>query len=175
MLPRWTILASILVGLVAALHLAFLVLEMFLWTTPTGRTVFGLDREFAQASKVLAANQGLYNGFLAAGLVWGLASSQTDVTVFFLLCVVVAGSTEAPPSIRGSSSCRRCRPRWRCSPWRSPDLVQTAKAGADPSRCDFSPWCVQTTEGPSGLDQWGPAHQTPRKGEYSGRCRGAPR
>ena len=80
-----------LVALVAALHLYFLVLEMFLWTGPTGRRVFGHDPAFAEASKVLAANQGLYNGFLVAGLVWGLVTEQDDVTIFFLACVVVAG------------------------------------------------------------------------------------
>ena len=85
------VVAGVLVGLVAALHLYFLVLEMFLWTTPTGRRVFGLDPDFAEQSKTLAANQGLYNGFLAAGLVWGLFTDETDVQVFFLLCVVVAG------------------------------------------------------------------------------------
>ncbi len=85
------LLAQILVLLVALLHAYFLVLEMFLWTTPTGRRVFGLDAEFAEQSKALAANQGLYNGFLVAGLVWGLVADRTDVQVFFLLCVVVAG------------------------------------------------------------------------------------
>nr|WP_219635359.1 DUF1304 domain-containing protein [Nocardioides ungokensis] len=65
------IVAGVLVALVAALHLYFLVLEMFLWTTPTGRRTFGLDPAFAEASRTLAANQGLYNGFLAAGLLWG--------------------------------------------------------------------------------------------------------
>ena len=85
------IVADVLIGLVAALHLYFLVLEMFLWTTPTGRRAFGLEADFAEESKVLAANQGLYNGFLAAGLVWGLVSDQTDVKTFFLVCVVVAG------------------------------------------------------------------------------------
>jgi putative membrane protein len=85
------VLAVVLVALVAALHLYFLVLEMFLWTTPTGRGVFGTDPEFAEASKALAANQGLYNGFLVAGLVWGLVSEQDDVQIFFLLCVVAAG------------------------------------------------------------------------------------
>lgn len=85
------VVAGVLVGMVAALHLYFLVLEMFLWTTPTGRRVFGLDPEFAQRSRALAANQGLYNGFLAAGLVWGLVSGRTDVRIFFLGCVIVAG------------------------------------------------------------------------------------
>ena len=83
--------AVVLVALVAALHLYFLVLEMFLWTRPTGRKVFGNDPEFAEASRVLAANQGLYNGFLVAGLVWGLIAERDDVKVFFLACVVVAG------------------------------------------------------------------------------------
>lgn len=86
-----SVVADVLVGLVAALHLYFLVLEMFLWTTPTGRKVFGLDPAFAEESKALAANQGLYNGFLVAGLVWGLVADRTDVKVFFLACVVVAG------------------------------------------------------------------------------------
>ena len=85
------VVAYVLVGLVAALHLYFLVLEMFLWTTPTGRRVFGTDAAFAEQSKALAANQGLYNGFLVAGLVWGLVSQETDIQVFFLACVIVAG------------------------------------------------------------------------------------
>jgi putative membrane protein len=86
-----TVVAAVLVALVAALHAYFLVLEMFLWTTPTGRRVFGLEADFAEKSKALAANQGLYNGFLVAGLVWGLVADRTDVQVFFLVCVVVAG------------------------------------------------------------------------------------
>jgi len=86
------ILAGILVGLVAVLHAWFLVLEMFLWTKPIGRKTFGLDAEFAERSKGLAANQGLYNGFLVAGLVWGLVADRQDVQLFFLACVVVAGS-----------------------------------------------------------------------------------
>ncbi len=86
------VVAVVLVGLVALLHVYFLVLEMFLWATPTGRQVFGTDAEFAEASKGLAANQGLYNGFLVAGLVFGLVTEKTDVTVFFLVCVIVAGS-----------------------------------------------------------------------------------
>lgn len=80
-----------LVGLVAALHLGFLVLEMFLWTSSTGRGIFGTDREFAARSRSLAANQGLYNGFLVAGLVWAMVADDRDVAVFFLACVVVAG------------------------------------------------------------------------------------
>ncbi len=84
--------AGVLVALVALLHLYFLVLEMFLWTKPQGRAAFGTDAEFAEASKALAANQGLYNGFLVAGLLWGLVADKDDVQVFFLLCVIVAGA-----------------------------------------------------------------------------------
>jgi putative membrane protein len=88
-----TTIANVLVGLVALLHVYFLVLEMFLWTTPTGRRVFRTTPEFAQASKALAANQGLYNGFLAAGLAWGLAAGADGfhIKLFFLSCVIVAG------------------------------------------------------------------------------------
>ncbi|HKG94483.1 MAG TPA: DUF1304 domain-containing protein, partial [Gemmatimonadaceae bacterium] len=76
------------------LHLYFLVLEMFLWTRPTGRRVFRTTPEFAQASAGLAANQGLYNGFLAAGLLWGvsLGTAGFAIKLFFLGCVVVAGA-----------------------------------------------------------------------------------
>jgi putative membrane protein len=85
--------AKVAVGLVALLHVYFLVLEMFLWDKPTGRRIFGLTPEFAAASRALAANQGLYNGFLAAGLGWGvfLGAAGTSVRVFFLACVIVAG------------------------------------------------------------------------------------
>ncbi len=87
--------ALALVILVALLHLYFLVLEMFLWDTPTGRRVFSNTPEFAAASKVLAANQGLYNGFLAVGLMWsawlGLGGQGRPIALFFLGCVVVAG------------------------------------------------------------------------------------
>ena len=83
--------AIVLVAIVALIHLYIVVLEMALWTTPRGRAAFGTDAEFAEASKTLAANQGLYNGFLVAGLVWGLVADKYDVTVFFLLCVIVAG------------------------------------------------------------------------------------
>ena len=88
-----TMIANVLVGLVALLHLYFLVLEMFLWTAPTGRRVFRTTPEFAHASKTLAANQGLYNGFLAAGLVWGLAEGAAGfpIKLFFLSCVIAAG------------------------------------------------------------------------------------
>lgn len=86
-------LADVLVALVAALHLGFLVLEMFLWDTPRGRRIFGLTPELARGSRVLAANQGLYNGFLAAGLAWGLVlgAAGDPVKIFFLACVIVAG------------------------------------------------------------------------------------
>jgi putative membrane protein len=85
--------ANVLVGVVAALHVYFLVLEMFLWDKPYGLKTFGLTSEYAAASKVLAANQGLYNGFLAAGLVWGLwlGAAGWDVKFFFLSCVIIAG------------------------------------------------------------------------------------
>ena len=85
--------ANIAIGFVALLHACFLVLEMFLWDKPFGRRTFRLTPEFAAASKGLAANQGLYNGFLVAGLVWGLAlgAAGIDVKVFFLACVVIAG------------------------------------------------------------------------------------
>jgi len=85
--------AQIAAALVAALQVYFMVLEMFLWTRPFGRRTFGLTAEFAAASKSLAANQGLYNGFLAAGIAWGLSLGDAGraVTLFFLACVVVAG------------------------------------------------------------------------------------
>ncbi len=88
-----TVAANIVVGLVALLHLYFLVLEMFLWDKPAGLRAFGQTLEKAQATKVLAANQGLYNGFLAAGLIWGicLGVNGTPIKVFFLSCVLVAG------------------------------------------------------------------------------------
>ena len=88
-----SIAAMIVVLLVALLHVYFLVLEMFLWDKPLGLKVFGHTKEAAAATKVLAANQGLYNGFLAAGLLWGmsLGHTGTGVTIFFLSCVLVAG------------------------------------------------------------------------------------
>lgn len=86
-------LANILVGLVALLHLGFMVLEMFFWTKPLGLQIFNNTEAVAQSSAVLAANQGLYNGFLAAGLLWGLVAKEngTAIKVFFLGCVIVAG------------------------------------------------------------------------------------
>ena len=85
--------AAVLTALVALLHLYFLVLEMFLWDKPAGLKAFGNTPQRAADTKVLAANQGLYNGFLAAGLLWGLSQGAAGhaVTVFFLLCVIVAG------------------------------------------------------------------------------------
>jgi putative membrane protein len=87
--------ANLLVALVAALHVCFLILEMFLWTKPLGLKTFGNSLEKAMDSAVLAANQGLYNGFLAAGLAWSLVqnvpSFAFQIKVFFLLCVIVAG------------------------------------------------------------------------------------
>jgi putative membrane protein len=87
--------ANTLVALVAALHVYFLTLEMFFWTRPLGLRVFGNSPQKADESAVLAANQGLYNGFLAAGLVWGLVQPNIgfafQIKVFFLVCVIVAG------------------------------------------------------------------------------------
>ena len=87
--------ANLLVALVAALHVYFLVLEMFLWTKPSGLKTFRNSPEKAADSAVLAANQGLYNGFLAAGLFWGLVQGTPafafQIKMFFLLCVIVAG------------------------------------------------------------------------------------
>lgn len=85
------LLANSLVILVALLHVGFLVLEMFLWTGPVGQRVFAMSPDFAAQSAALAANQGLYNGFLAAGLLWGVIAGRRDVKVFFLVCVLVAG------------------------------------------------------------------------------------
>jgi putative membrane protein len=85
--------ANIATSLVALLHIYFLALEMFLWTKPLGRKAFGLTVEKAEATKVMAANQGLYNGFLAAGLLWGVAlgAGGTQIKIFFLTCVLIAG------------------------------------------------------------------------------------
>ncbi len=85
------LLATILIAAVAAAHIYFLVLEMFLWDRPLGRKTFGLSAEDAATTKVLAGNQGLYNGFLAAGLIWGLIAENFEVQIFFLSCVVIAG------------------------------------------------------------------------------------
>jgi len=88
------VVANVLVGLVALIHLYILILEMFLWKTPRGRAAFGTDPEFAAQSATLAANQGLYNGFLAAGLIWSLIAGGSvgyQAALFFLTCVIIAG------------------------------------------------------------------------------------
>ena len=90
------LIANVLVALVAALHVFFLILEMFLWDKPQGLKIFRNTPEKAEITKVLAANQGLYNGFLAAGLIWGLVHGNPtfafQIKTFFLLCVIVAGA-----------------------------------------------------------------------------------
>ena len=95
------LIANVLVALVAALHVFFLILEMFLWDKPQGLKVFRNTPEKAEITKVLAANQGLYNGFLAAGLIWGLVHGNPafafQIKAFFLLCVIVAGAYGAAP------------------------------------------------------------------------------
>ena len=85
------ILAFVAVIIVAALHFGFLMLEMFYWDHPIGQKIFSMTAEESAKTAVLAANQGLYNGFLAAGLIWGAISGKRDFVVFFLLCVIVAG------------------------------------------------------------------------------------
>ena len=94
------IIANILVALVAILHLGFLALEMFFWDHPIGRKRFGMTPEYSKASASLAANQGLYNGFLSAGLFWGLIAGEASIKIFFLVCVIIAG-------IYGSLTARR--------------------------------------------------------------------
>jgi putative membrane protein len=84
------IIVNIIIGIVALLHIYFLILEMFLWEKPAGRKSFRTTAEFAAQSKTLAANQGLYNGFLAAGLIWSLFADN-PVKIFFLSCVIIAG------------------------------------------------------------------------------------
>jgi len=84
-------LANALTGLVALSHVGFLVLEMFFWDHPVGRRIFGMTPEVSASSAVLAANQGLYNGFLAAGLLWALWADRRELKIFFLACVGVAG------------------------------------------------------------------------------------
>lgn len=86
------ILTTIAISIVIVLHILFMALEMFLWNTPFGRKTFGLKEEYAKQSAPLAANQGLYNGFLAAGLLWGLVSTGGfDALIFFLSCIIIAG------------------------------------------------------------------------------------
>jgi putative membrane protein len=86
-----SLLGTIAIAIVAFLHLGFFVLESFLWTKPTGRRIFGLTPELAASSASLALNQGLYNAFLAAGLIWGAWSGDIRIKVFFLSCVIIAG------------------------------------------------------------------------------------
>ena len=86
-----TILANVLIVIITFLHVGFLVLEMFFWDHPFGQKRFRMTPEYSKASASLAANQGLYNGFLAAGLVWGLITGDTSIKIFFLICVVIAG------------------------------------------------------------------------------------
>ncbi len=95
-------LGSILTGVVALIHVYILILEMFMWTSPRGRKAFGTTAEFAEQTRVLAANQGLYNGFLAAGLAWGiwLGEPGDPIKVFFLGCVAIAGLYGAATSSR---------------------------------------------------------------------------
>lgn len=83
--------ANVLTGLVALSHVGFLILEMFFWDHPVGRRIFGMTPEVSASSATLAANQGLYNGFLAGGLIWALGADRRDLKVFFLGCVIVAG------------------------------------------------------------------------------------
>ena len=85
------IVATVAILVVAILHIVFLIMEMFLWTKPIGRRSFGLTREMAEATASLAKNQGLYNGFLAAGLIWAAVSDSWPLQLFFLGCVIVAG------------------------------------------------------------------------------------
>jgi putative membrane protein len=111
------VLALILVALVALEHIYILVLEMFLWTSPRGMKAFNLSREQAASTKVMAANQGLYNGFLAAGLIWALihpdAAVAFQLKLFFLGCVVAPASMEVPPHRARYSSSRPCLQPWR--------------------------------------------------------------
>ena len=84
-------LSHLMVLIVALLHFWFMALEMVLWNSPVGQRIFDMTPEFSASSAVLAANQGLYNGFLAVGLLWGLFAGRRDVKVFFLACIIVAG------------------------------------------------------------------------------------
>ena len=89
-----SVITQIAIIIVALLHVGFMILEMFLWSSPVGRKVFGLKQDFADKSATLAANQGLYNGFLAAGLVFGLCSGAAaqSILIFFLSCIIIAGA-----------------------------------------------------------------------------------
>ena len=85
------LMANIFTFIVAVSHVGILVLEMFFWNHPVGQKIFSMTQEVAESSAVLAMNQGLYNGFLAAGLFWGLLANRSDIKIFFLCCVIVAG------------------------------------------------------------------------------------
>ncbi|MGQ0541953.1 MAG: DUF1304 domain-containing protein [Blastocatellia bacterium] len=85
------IITNMLTALVAVEHFGILILEMFFWNHPVGQRIFGMTPEISSASATLAANQGLYNGFLAAGLIWGVVSGRRDLKLFFLGCIVIAG------------------------------------------------------------------------------------
>ncbi|CAN5915038.1 DUF1304 domain-containing protein [soil metagenome] len=85
------IIAALLVTFVIVSHLAFMVVEMVYWNDPVGHQIFNTTPEFTAVSAKLAANQGLYNGFLAAGLIWGLVAGRRDIKIFFLCCVIAAG------------------------------------------------------------------------------------
>lgn len=104
------------VGFVAFLHLVFLYLEMFLWKTPTGLNVFKLDAQFAEKSATLAANQGLYNGFLAAGLIWSLCAREIqmgfELKIFFLTCVIIAGIYGSLTASKTIFSYKHCQRYW---------------------------------------------------------------
>ena len=95
-------LANTLIVIVAAIHIYILILEMFLWQSKTGRKAFNLSADFARDTRVMAANQGLYNGFLAAGLLWGLWRGEQglEITIFFLICVIIAGIFDAMTASR---------------------------------------------------------------------------
>ena len=96
------VLSTLLIVIVALLHIGFMGLEMFLWSTPEGQRIFGMTPEVSALTSVLAANQGLYNGFIAAGLLWSAFSGRCDLRIFFLVCVVMAGlfgAMSAKPSI----------------------------------------------------------------------------
>lgn len=102
MFEHFSVFTSVAVILVTLLHIGFLILEMFLWNTPFGRKTFKLKPDFAKQSAPLAANQGLYNGFLAAGLLWGLVGTGGfDALVFFLGCIIIAGFYGAATASRG--------------------------------------------------------------------------
>ena len=96
------VLSTLLIVIVALLHIGFMGLEMFLWSTPEGQRIFGMTPEVSALTSVLAANQGLYNGFIAAGLLGSAFSGRRDLRIFFLVCVVMAGlfgAMSAKPSI----------------------------------------------------------------------------